>query len=89
MWAPELVWTFGRKEKYLVPSGFRSRTIQFEARSLYRLYHDGFVVSYLCRTEERINKEMNNKNGRHRITKQRTMNKNDWEEKSGEREEEN
>jgi hypothetical protein len=46
-------------------------------------------VSYLCRTEERINKEMNNKNGRHRITKQRTMNKNDWEEKSGEREEEN
>ena len=45
-------------------------------------------MDYLYRREEKINKEISNKNGRNRKLKSRKINKNAWEERKDEREEE-
>jgi hypothetical protein len=48
------------------------------------LYYAGSIVGYLYRREEKVNKEINNKNGRNRKLKPRTTNKNAWEERKDE-----
>ena len=42
-------------------------------------------MGYLYRREEKVNKEIHNKNGRNRKLKPRTINKNAWEERKDEK----